>query len=243
MMAKEAGLDLVEVAPNVPAARGPDHGLREVQVRAEQEGPRVEAEAAPLEAEDRPAAARRPTRTCSRSASTRRGSSSMRGDKVQLMILFRGREMAHQEMGMQALQGGGQAPRGHRPGRAVAPHGGAPHDHAPLPEVGPPAPPGPPPVRRRPGRAGPAGRNPPRAPLDGGRVTANLRRFPFARAVHSMPKLKTRSSIAKRFKITKTREGPPLRLCEHQPHHEQEEREAPPAPAQRRSWSPAARPR
>ena len=38
LRAEEAGLDLVEVAPQREAARLPDHGLRQVQVRAEEEG-------------------------------------------------------------------------------------------------------------------------------------------------------------------------------------------------------------
>ena len=60
----------------------------------------------------------------------------VRGDKVQVMILFRGREMAHQDIGSGPLQRGRQAPRGHRQGRAVAPHRGPAHDDAPDAEVG-----------------------------------------------------------------------------------------------------------
>ena len=46
-IADEKELDLVEVAPTASAARLPDHGLREVQVRREEEGAAVAEEDAP----------------------------------------------------------------------------------------------------------------------------------------------------------------------------------------------------
>ena len=66
----------------------------------------------------------------------------------------------------------------------------------------------------------------------GGRLSPLTSRAPVLCAVlHRRDDAKTQDqrSVAKRFKVTKAGKVLPLRLREHQPHHEQEEREAPPA--------------
>ena len=99
MMAREAGLDLVEVAPNVrpPVARMMDYGKykyeqskkahesRQKQHRSKLKTVRLRPKTDPHMLDIRVNKAREFLE---------------RGDKVQLMILFRGREMAHQELGM-----------------------------------------------------------------------------------------------------------------------------------------------
>ena len=45
-MAQEKGLDLIEVAPDCPAACLPHHGLRQVQIRTGQARPRTAEKAA-----------------------------------------------------------------------------------------------------------------------------------------------------------------------------------------------------
>jgi translation initiation factor IF-3 len=98
-MAKEAQLDLVEVAPNSrpPVARIMDYGKykyeqskkahesRQKQHRSKLKTVRLRPKTDPHMLEIRVNKARQFLE---------------RGDKVLLMILFRGREMAHQEMGM-----------------------------------------------------------------------------------------------------------------------------------------------
>ena len=98
MMAREANLDLVEVAPNVrpPVARIMDYGKykyeqskkahesRQKQHRSKLKTVRLRPKTDPHMLGIRVEKAREFLE---------------RGDKVQLMILFRGREMAHQELG------------------------------------------------------------------------------------------------------------------------------------------------
>ena len=102
-MAKEAGLDLVEVAPNSrpPVARIMDYGKykyeqskkahesRQKQHRSKLKTVRLRPKTDPHMLEIRVNKAREFLE---------------RGDKVLLMILFRGREMAHQELGMKHCQ-------------------------------------------------------------------------------------------------------------------------------------------
>jgi translation initiation factor IF-3 len=100
VLAREAGLDLVEVAPNArpPVARIMDYGKykyeqnkkahesKAKQHRSKLKTVRLRPKTDPHMLEIRVKAARE---------------FLDRGDKVQLMILFRGREMAHQEMGQE----------------------------------------------------------------------------------------------------------------------------------------------
>ena len=53
------------------------------------------------------------------------------GDKTKVTLRFRGREMAHQELGMQLLEASRGGPEGSGRGRAVAQAGRAPDDHDP----------------------------------------------------------------------------------------------------------------
>ena len=102
-IAQDAGLDLVEVnaKSRPPVCRVMDYGRYKYEQnkkahesKAKQH--RVQVEDRAPAAQDRPAHARD-----SRQAKAREFLE--RGDKVQLMILFRGREMVHQELGIQAL--------------------------------------------------------------------------------------------------------------------------------------------
>ena len=91
-MAREAGLDLVEVADNArpPVCKIMDYGKYKYEQSKKQHQSklktvRLRPKTDPHMLEIRVEKARQFLE---------------RGDKVQLMILFRGREMAHQEMGM-----------------------------------------------------------------------------------------------------------------------------------------------
>lgn len=103
IMAREAGVDLVEVAPNArpPVARIMDYGKykyeqskkahesKKKQHQSKLKTVRLRPKTDPHMLEIRVAKARQFLE---------------RGDKVQLMILFRGREMAHQELGYRHCQ-------------------------------------------------------------------------------------------------------------------------------------------
>jgi len=55
------------------------------------------------------------------------------GDKVKVTLRFRGREMAHQELGFPPARTGEIRDRGHRQGRSRAVHGRPPDDHGSPP--------------------------------------------------------------------------------------------------------------
>ena len=59
------------------------------------------------------------------------------GDKVKVTMRFRGRELAHQELGMDVLMRVTRRSRRDRQGRAVPSHGRPPDDHGHVAEIGP----------------------------------------------------------------------------------------------------------
>ncbi len=98
-MAREAGMDLVEVAPNArpPVARIMDYGkYKYEQSKKAHESKKKQHQSKLKTVRLRP-------KTDPHMLEIRVEKSReflMRGDKVQVMILFRGREMAHQELGI-----------------------------------------------------------------------------------------------------------------------------------------------
>ncbi len=62
------------------------------------------------------------------------------GDKVKVTMRFRGRELAHQELGMNVLMRVARRPRRDRQGRAVPAHGRPPDDHGDVAEIAVPEP-------------------------------------------------------------------------------------------------------
>ena len=105
------------------------------------------------------------------------------GNKVKLTIMFRGREMAHPELGLKILEPGRRRRRRDRDGRVGAPPGRAQHDDGAAPD------------QEAEGRdqeaatAAPARHGARPQPTDGSCV---------------MPKVKTHRGAAKRFKVTGT---------------------------------------
>ena len=102
-MAEDAEIDLVEIAPHGAAAGVPLDGLRQVQIPRKQEAARSQAEA---EAD--------PGQGNQVSSGTDEGDYQIKlrnlikfleeGDKTKITLRFRGREMAHQEIGMRLLK-------------------------------------------------------------------------------------------------------------------------------------------
>ncbi len=97
-MARERGLDLVEVAPNAmpPVCRLMDYGkFRYEQTKKERESRRHQHVIELKEVRIRPKIDDHDLETKGRQAAKFLG----HGDKVKLSVLFRGREMAHPEIG------------------------------------------------------------------------------------------------------------------------------------------------
>ena len=107
----------------------PDHGLRQVQVRAAEEGQRGQEEDRSRSRSRNSSSGRSPTKATTRSSCATCAASSRKGDKVKVNIRFRGREMSHQELGREMAVAHRSRPgRGHRrrvapaPGRAADGH-------------------------------------------------------------------------------------------------------------------------
>lgn len=101
-MARERGLDLVEVQPNAipPVCRLMDYGkFRYEESRRERESRKRQKTADLKEIRIRPKIDDHDLETKGRQA----GKFLEGGDKVKLSVLFRGREMAHQEIGKDLL--------------------------------------------------------------------------------------------------------------------------------------------
>jgi len=101
-MARERGLDLVEVQPNAvpPVCRLMDYGkFRYEESRRERESRKRQKTADLKEIRIRPKIDGHDLETKGRQA----GKFLEAGDKVKLSVLFRGREMAHQEIGKDLL--------------------------------------------------------------------------------------------------------------------------------------------
>lgn len=102
-MAEEAGLDLVEVVPNAdpPVARVMDYGkFRFEASKKAQEARKKQKQAQLKEVKFRPN-----TDDHDYDVKLRRLRHFIEeGDKVKVTLRFRGREMAHQEIGLQMLQ-------------------------------------------------------------------------------------------------------------------------------------------
>ncbi len=101
-MARERGLDLVEVQPNSvpPVCRLMDYGkFRYEESRRERESRKRQRTADLKEIRIRPKIDGHDLETKGRQA----GKFLEAGDKVKLSVLFRGREMAHQEIGKDLL--------------------------------------------------------------------------------------------------------------------------------------------
>ncbi len=102
-MARERGLDLVEVAPNAmpPVCRLMDYGkFRYEQSRKERESRRHQHVIELKEVRIRPKIDDHDLETKGRQAAKFLNA----GDKVKLTVLFRGREMAHTEIGRGLLE-------------------------------------------------------------------------------------------------------------------------------------------
>src|SRR5690606_18306622 len=102
-MARERGLDLVEVQPNAspPVCRLMDYGkFRYEESRRERESRRRQRTIAVKEVRLRPKIDQHDLATKGRQAQR----FLTAGDKVKLSVLFRGREMAHQDIGRDLLE-------------------------------------------------------------------------------------------------------------------------------------------
>jgi translation initiation factor IF-3 len=103
MKAEEAELDLVEIAPTGATSGLPNHGLRQIQIPGKQEAARsqAQAEADPDQGSQIPAC----TDDNDYQVKLRNLIRFLEeGDKAKITLRFRGREMAHQEFGMQLLK-------------------------------------------------------------------------------------------------------------------------------------------
>lgn len=102
-LARERGLDLVEVAPNAdpPVCRLLDYGkFRYLQAKRERESKKAHRTAELVEIRFRPLIAEH-----DRQSKVRKAREHLEdGDKVKLTVMFRGREMAHPEAGLNLLR-------------------------------------------------------------------------------------------------------------------------------------------
>ena len=114
------------------------------------------------------------------------------GNKVKLTIMFRGREMAHPELGMKILRRVADDVAEFADGRERSPPGRSEHDHGAAPH-----PQGRPQVVEQAGGRQPAGRE--SARRHGARGAGGTRTRSCV-----MPKMKTHRGAAKRFKVTGT---------------------------------------
>ena len=101
-LARQRGLDLVEIAPQAQPAGLPDHGLRQVPVRAAQEGSRSQEapEAGPDQGDQVPAEDLVHDYDFKLKHVQR---FLEEGNKVKITIMLRGREKSRPEMGQQVL--------------------------------------------------------------------------------------------------------------------------------------------
>ena len=156
--AEEAGLDLVEIVPNAdpPVCKILDYGKFRFQEQKKKNEARKRQKVVEIkEIKLRPNIDIHDYEVKAKAMHR----FFEEGDKVKVTLRFRGREMAHPELGMKLLQQGQGGLRAGRQGRVRAPHGRPPDDHDPGAEIsgrwGPPRSSHPPPLHRH--IAGPYG--------------------------------------------------------------------------------------
>jgi translation initiation factor IF-3 len=137
-MAVNAGLDLVEIAPNAdpPVCKILDFGKYKYEEQKKKNEARKKQKIIEVkEIKLRPSIDDHDYDVKMRSMVK----FLEEGDKVKVTMRFRGRELAHQELGMDVLVGPRQS-AGARQGRADAAHGRPPDDNGHVTEIGPAAP-------------------------------------------------------------------------------------------------------
>ena len=133
-MAADAGLDLVEISPNAdpPVCKILDFGKYKYEEQKKKNEARKKQKVIEVkEVKFRPVIDDHDYDVKMRSMQKFIGE----GDKVKVTMRFRGRELAHQELGMDVLMRVKRRPRRNRQGRAVPAHGRPPDDDGGLTEV------------------------------------------------------------------------------------------------------------
>ena len=103
LRAQSVGLDLLEISPNADPPGGEDPRLRQAQIRVAEEEERGQEEAEVVEIKEVKV---RPNIDENDYQVKMRAMNSFidEGDKVKVTLRFRGREMAHQDIGIKVLE-------------------------------------------------------------------------------------------------------------------------------------------